>query len=67
MEQELELEKYAKRCSDINYGLTYRALQKLAYENAVALPNCQIPTEWHANKESKEEWRQGVYGKTSYA
>lgn len=58
-EQESELETYIKRCSDLNYGLTYVHIQKLAYEYASALPNCQIPPEWHQERQAKDGWRRG--------
>ncbi|KAK4882218.1 hypothetical protein RN001_005537 [Aquatica leii] len=53
-DQELELVKYIKRCSDINYGLTFTDVQKLAYEYANILPHCKIPAEWHATKSAKD-------------
>ena len=59
VEQELELEKYIKNCSDLNYGLSYKSLQKLAYDFALALPDTKIPAEWHLNKEAREGWRRG--------
>lgn len=59
MEEEEELEKYIKKCSDINYGLTYVQVQKLAYDYANALPHCKVPREWHESKQAKEGWRRG--------
>lgn len=58
-EEEMELERYIKRCSDINYGLTYVQIQKLAYEYAIVLPNCVVPKEWCERKQAKEGWRRG--------
>ncbi|KAB0805337.1 hypothetical protein PPYR_02307 [Photinus pyralis] len=58
-QEELELEKYIKRCSDINYGLTYVQIQKLAYEFAIALPHCNFPQEWREAKQAKEGWLRG--------
>ena len=58
-DEEAELEKYIKRCSDINYGLTYQDIQKLAYEYALVLNKNNIPEEWHVSRCAKKGWRIG--------
>lgn len=45
-EEEKELSSYIKHCSNLNYGLTYYQIQKLAYEYASHLPEHRIPTKW---------------------
>lgn len=59
LQEESELESYIMRCSDLNYGLTYFHIQKLAYEYGSALPNCKIPKEWHVERQAKDGWRRG--------
>lgn len=58
-EQEFELETYIKRCSDLNYGLTYVQIEKLAFEYAAVLPNCRVPPEWFPKRQAKDGWRGG--------
>ncbi|KAF2887415.1 hypothetical protein ILUMI_18758 [Ignelater luminosus] len=58
-EEENKLEKYTKRCSGINYRLTYTDIQKLANEFGQTLPNCKISQEWHKKKEANSGWRRG--------
>lgn len=45
-EQEIEQEAYIIRCSELIYGLTYVHIEKLAYEYASVLLNCNISPEW---------------------
>lgn len=48
--QELELVAYIKRCSNLNYGLTYKQIRKLAYDFIRALPDSKVPHSWELNK-----------------
>lgn len=49
-DEETLLRKYIQRASDLNYGLDYTQIQKLAYEYSLRLPDCKIPESWHKNK-----------------
>ncbi|KAI4468033.1 homeobox-like domain superfamily [Holotrichia oblita] len=44
--QELEMKIYIQRCSDLNYGLSYAMIRKLAYEFSKVIPNCKVPENW---------------------
>lgn len=44
--EERNLANYIKHASNLNYGLTFIQIQKLAYEYAKKLPNCKIPQNW---------------------
>uniref|UniRef100_A0A2A4JR59 HTH psq-type domain-containing protein n=1 Tax=Heliothis virescens TaxID=7102 RepID=A0A2A4JR59_HELVI len=55
-DEEKELEKYIKKSSAIQYGLTLKAVRKLAYEYACALPNCKYPEKWDEDKLAGIEW-----------
>ncbi|XP_074035914.1 uncharacterized protein [Leptinotarsa decemlineata] len=54
--QEIELVKYIQTCSDMNYGLTYKQIRVLAFDYASALPECNIPVQWRANRIAGIEW-----------
>ncbi|KAI4458115.1 hypothetical protein MML48_7g00007138 [Holotrichia oblita] len=58
-DEELQLENYIKKCSDMNYGLSYVDIEKLAFQFARALPHCKIPPEWQEAQKAKLGWRQG--------
>lgn len=58
IEEEHELEKYIKRRSDMNYGLTYNDIQKLAYDYARVL-NKTYPVQWDRDKCARKGWRIG--------
>jgi hypothetical protein len=55
-DQESELVKYIKACSDMNYGLTYKNIRILACDYACVLPNCKFPNQWHNNKKAGIDW-----------
>jgi hypothetical protein len=55
-DQESELVKYIKACSDMNYGLTYKNIRILAYDYACVLPNCKFPNQWNNNKKAGIDW-----------
>lgn len=54
--EELELVKYIKTCSDMNYGLTYQQIRVVAYDYACILPNCKLPEKWNIEKKGGIEW-----------
>lgn len=51
-EEETQLRKYIQQASDLNYGLDYIQIEKLAYEFALKIPNCKIPETWHQKKKA---------------
>ncbi|KAF2894212.1 hypothetical protein ILUMI_11966 [Ignelater luminosus] len=57
--EEAELEKYIKKCFDINYELIDVQIQKLAYKYAKALPHCEIAQKWHQAEQAKQGWKTG--------
>lgn len=54
-EQERELSKYLTRCADIYFGLTKKAVMKLAYELTFKY-NLSRPRTWNDNEMAGEEW-----------
>lgn len=56
-EQELLLEQYLAACSNMNYGLTYKHIRKLAFEYAVHLNQC--PEKWKQNEMAGVDWMKG--------
>lgn len=48
--EEIDFAEYIKRSSDLNYGLSYRQIQTLAYEYAKTIPDCKYPVSWDTNK-----------------
>lgn len=59
VKEERELEKYIKRSSDINYGLTYRSIQKLAYQYGSIIATCKMPQQWITNESAGKDWMSG--------
>ena len=53
--EELELVEYIKKCVSYQFGLTYKALGKLAYEYAT-LNEKDFPGKWNIMKEAGEYW-----------
>lgn len=50
MQQEEKLATYIKQSSNLNYGLNYTQIRKLAFDYAKALPNCKLPGTWEIKK-----------------
>lgn len=57
-EQEELLVSYIIKCSRMNYGLTYKILQNLAYEYALRLKR-KFPENWNENKTAGIDWVKG--------
>lgn len=56
-EQEVLLEQYIVDSSNLNYGLTYKHIRKLAFEYAVHLNQC--PNKWEQNQMAGVDWMKG--------
>lgn len=56
--EEVELERYLKRTSDIYFGLSPNAVRKLAYEYAVFLKKV-IPAKWSDRLIAGKDWFTG--------
>lgn len=56
--EELELVEYIKKCVSYQFGLTYKAFRKLAYEYA-NLNQKDFPEKWNIMKEAGDEWLYG--------
>lgn len=50
MNQELQLNDYIKKSSNLHYGLTYMQIRVLALQFAKSCPTCRIPDSWEQNK-----------------
>ncbi|XP_030749369.1 uncharacterized protein LOC115877363 [Sitophilus oryzae] len=59
VEEERELAKYLKQCSNLNYGLTYHQIEQLAYEYAKGIPGDLVPDKWEERRCAGTEWRKG--------
>lgn len=47
LSQEKELVEYIKKSSNLNYGLSYKQVLRVAYDFAKNLPNCKMPPNWN--------------------
>ncbi|KAK9746982.1 hypothetical protein QE152_g5637 [Popillia japonica] len=47
LSQEKELVEYTKKSSNLNYGLSYKQVLRVAYDFAKNLPNCKMPPNWN--------------------
>lgn len=52
VDEENQLCCYIKKCSNLNYGLSYNQVQKLAYEFAIKLSKSKIPKNWITNQQA---------------
>lgn len=57
-EEEQLLQKYILKCSQMNYGLTYKQIRLFAYDYAKKL-NKPICSKWDEKKEAGIEWLKG--------
>ncbi|XP_023310002.1 uncharacterized protein LOC108904856 [Anoplophora glabripennis] len=57
MSQEDRLVKYIKKCSNMNYGLTFEQIKVLVYDYAKMLPNCNYPQSWNSKKKADTDWQ----------
>lgn len=57
-EQEEELLQYIKRCSRLQYGLTYAKVREFVYQ-FVKANNIKHPSSWDDNKRAGIEWLRG--------
>lgn len=53
--EEEDLAKYMKKCSHLQYGLTYKKAREFAFEYAV-INKKNYPTTWDINKCAGEDW-----------
>ncbi|KAI4470958.1 hypothetical protein MML48_1g05839 [Holotrichia oblita] len=58
-DQEAEVSKYIKTCSNMNCSMTYKKIRLLAYDYARILPSCKIPDQWGINKKASIDWLKG--------
>lgn len=56
--EEVELYEYIKKCAWYQFGLTYKAFRKLAYEYAKTNGKA-FPEKWNVMKEAGEDWLYG--------
>ncbi|KAF2896785.1 hypothetical protein ILUMI_09403 [Ignelater luminosus] len=50
--QEDLLVKYIKKCSNMNYGMTYEQIRVLTYDYAKIIPDCKYPKRWDLQKKA---------------
>ncbi len=55
VQQEEELGVYLKTCSQMCFGVTFKALRALAYELAIK-KNIKIPPSWHEHGRAGKDW-----------
>ncbi|KAF2903887.1 hypothetical protein ILUMI_02289 [Ignelater luminosus] len=59
--------KYIKKCSNMNYGMTYEQIRVwlMSYDYAKIIPDCKYPERWDLQKKAGVDWLHGFMKRNS--